>query len=247
MEDDAATRELLGLLLEAEGWTVHAVETGEAAVARLRLHTPAPDVVLCDLHLPAMDGEELAQAMRAELPHGVTLCLIAMSATPAAAVQGYAAGLLKPFPPSAVQGEWERFVAPDEGHTGGLHPPSGATAVTEESPVVDEVTVQQLIRAMGARGAQGLYTFALGDTGDRLHRMERAVEAADGAVYTGEAHAIKGSCGMIGARRLSRLASDAEMEGLNGASCDKVSRMRVETEAVRLMLEVLFPVGPEFQ
>ncbi len=247
VEDDSVTRELLTLLLQAEGWTVQAVENGEQAIDNLQQSRSLPAVVLCDLHLPGLCGEALAHAIHVRAPG---LCLIAMSATPNARVAGYFGGLLKPFPPDAVQQEWERHMtrAADavSGGSGAVEAAgpgleNAADRDTADLPIVDPSTLLELQRAMGARGAQGLYAFALADTGDRLKRMEQAVADGDVDVFKREAHAIKGSCGMIGARRLWRLANDAELEVM-ATSGKTVSGMAVETQALRLMLETQFPV-----
>ena len=243
VEDDGATRELLTLLLQAEGWSVAAAESGEEAVAHVQQPNPTPAVVLCDLRLPGLCGEALAQALHHALPGA---CLLAMSATASAQVKGYAAGLLKPFPPAAVQQEWERFLSrpadPLSPDTSFVEPDASSADGAGDLPILDESTFLLLQKQMGAAGAQGLYAFALADTGDRLERMKRALEGGDTDVFHREAHAIKGSCGMIGARRLWLLANDAESETLEPTSRKHLSRMVEETEALRLVLETQFPV-----
>ncbi len=66
VEDDAATREVLTLLLAGEGWAVDAVESGEAAMEALAAGL-APAVVLCDLQLPGICGEALLARVRQHL------------------------------------------------------------------------------------------------------------------------------------------------------------------------------------
>jgi len=63
IEDNADTRDVLKLMLEVDGATVETAEGGEAglhAVERMR-----PDVVLCDIGLPDIDGFEVARRIRA--------------------------------------------------------------------------------------------------------------------------------------------------------------------------------------
>jgi CheY-like chemotaxis protein len=63
VEDDDDTRMVLSFMLEAEGAHVEAAGRGEDAVIlaeRLR-----PDVVLCDIGLPDIDGMEVARRLRA--------------------------------------------------------------------------------------------------------------------------------------------------------------------------------------
>lgn len=62
VEDDASSRESLAMVLEAEGARVVAAADAEEGVeAALRI---APDAVICDLDLPAMDGFYLIQRLR---------------------------------------------------------------------------------------------------------------------------------------------------------------------------------------
>jgi signal transduction histidine kinase/CheY-like chemotaxis protein len=63
IEDNADTRDVLKLMLEVDGATVETAEDGEAglhAIERMR-----PDVVLCDIGLPDIDGFEVARRIRA--------------------------------------------------------------------------------------------------------------------------------------------------------------------------------------
>ena len=62
IEDNADTREVLKLMLEVEGATVETAEGGEEGLRvaeRLR-----PDIVLCDIGLPDIDGFEVARRIR---------------------------------------------------------------------------------------------------------------------------------------------------------------------------------------
>ena len=63
IEDNADTRDVLKLMLEVEGASVETAENGEQglrAAERLR-----PDIVLCDIGLPDIDGFEVARRVRA--------------------------------------------------------------------------------------------------------------------------------------------------------------------------------------
>jgi CheY-like chemotaxis protein len=64
VEDDDDTRAVLRVMLETEGARVETAPTGSdgvAATRRLR-----PEVVLCDIGLPDIDGMEVARRLRAE-------------------------------------------------------------------------------------------------------------------------------------------------------------------------------------
>lgn len=62
VEDDSSSRESLTMVLESEGARVVAAADAEEGVeAALSV---APDIVVCDLDLPAMDGFYLIQRLR---------------------------------------------------------------------------------------------------------------------------------------------------------------------------------------
>ncbi len=61
VEDDAATREALGLILVAEGFGVLGAANGEEALGLLR-SGPHPDLILLDLMMPIMDGWQFRRA-----------------------------------------------------------------------------------------------------------------------------------------------------------------------------------------
>jgi PAS domain S-box-containing protein len=64
VEDNADTRQVLKYMLEMEGARVEAVESGQEAVDRAE--GLQPQIVLCDIGLPDMDGLEVARRMRAQ-------------------------------------------------------------------------------------------------------------------------------------------------------------------------------------
>jgi CheY-like chemotaxis protein len=64
VEDDAAIRESLAECLELEGHAVRATSSGPEALAWLR-EGNRPRVVLLDLIMPVMSGEDLVKELRA--------------------------------------------------------------------------------------------------------------------------------------------------------------------------------------
>ena len=64
VDDDPGMRSLITHVLEARGYSVQpAVHGGEALEV---LRAAAPDLVVCDVHMPCMDGFGLLQAVRAD-------------------------------------------------------------------------------------------------------------------------------------------------------------------------------------
>ena len=77
IEDQAPMRRNLALMLELEGYEVHGAENGKAgldAAARQR-----PDLILCDVMMPIMDGHSVVQAMR-QNPETATIPFIFLTA-----------------------------------------------------------------------------------------------------------------------------------------------------------------------
>jgi CheY-like chemotaxis protein len=64
VEDDPDSRELFALSLGSVGAQVRSATSAEAALAVLA--TWRPDIVLCDLHLPGVDGYSLIEHVRAD-------------------------------------------------------------------------------------------------------------------------------------------------------------------------------------
>ena len=62
IEDDEATAQALGEILELEGYAVRRVRNGADAIEVLHAYTP--DVVLVDLQLPVMDGRSFIELYR---------------------------------------------------------------------------------------------------------------------------------------------------------------------------------------
>lgn len=72
-DDDEMQRFLISETLESEGFTVHAVDDGIAAIEACKaLH---PDVLLLDVVMPGMNGYDACSAIR-KLPHGEQLPIV---------------------------------------------------------------------------------------------------------------------------------------------------------------------------
>ena len=98
VDDDAALRELIILRLEANGFRVEAVDSGEAALAQLALRRP--DAVLTDMQMGGMDGMALFRAIHARDPALPVIVLTAHGTIPdavAATQQGLFGYLTKPY------------------------------------------------------------------------------------------------------------------------------------------------------
>jgi len=77
IEDHAQMRENLVLMLEMEGFTVFWAEDGCRGIELARTH--APDLILCDIMMPGLDGHGVLRALR-EDPATATIPLIFLTA-----------------------------------------------------------------------------------------------------------------------------------------------------------------------
>src|SRR5689334_15556912 len=76
IDDDAALRDTIGLMLEAEGFHPALAEDGKVGV--LQALTMTPDLVLVDLRMPGLSGIEVCKQIRAA---GMKTPLIVLSAS----------------------------------------------------------------------------------------------------------------------------------------------------------------------
>lgn len=77
VEDNPANLELMRYLLEASGYALAIATDGEGALeAALRQR---PDLVICDIHLPDIDGFEVLRRLRA-LPGLASIAVVAVTA-----------------------------------------------------------------------------------------------------------------------------------------------------------------------
>jgi CheY-like chemotaxis protein len=96
VDDEAALREAVAVLLRDEGYAVLTATDGRAALSVLA--TEAPDLVLMDVMMPGMDGREAYLAMRAH-PNGraIPIVLSSAAADPAGLDPSISGFLPKPF------------------------------------------------------------------------------------------------------------------------------------------------------
>jgi CheY-like chemotaxis protein len=105
VEDNQAAADSLALLLHLHGYEVRVAYTGPEGV-RLAREWP-PEVVLCDIGLPGLDGYGVATALRQQ-PETARARLIAVTAYDSAAARrrsqdvGFEQHLVKPVDPAVL-------------------------------------------------------------------------------------------------------------------------------------------------
>ncbi len=106
VEDDADYRELVCACLEADGFTVIAVDNGWAAVHRLSTETYS--AVVADIRMPGMNGVDLLRYVRLyqqDLPFLLLTGVNDVTTAVKSMQQGADHYLLKPFPPGELGGK----------------------------------------------------------------------------------------------------------------------------------------------
>jgi CheY-like chemotaxis protein len=235
VDDDALSREVFTLLLQSAGYEVETAESGDAALLHLQASHPHPQVVLTDLQMPGTSGRKLARLLRTVCGQGTML--VAMSATEPenGAGEGFDAFLLKPF-------TVEAFQATVSGGTRDSTP----KADDIDAVVLDATIYKKLAASMQASKLEQLFSLCLSDAESRLKKMKKAASEGDAASYIREAHAVKGSCGMVGALQLQTLATSMETTGLSDDHVASLNEFVVACERLRRMLSQIgsFTNGP---
>ena len=142
VDDDADMLRLLSLRLGAAGYGVTAVDSAEAALARLEVLRP--QLVLSDVRLPGMDGLALFDAVQARLPGLPVILLTAHGSIPDAVdatLRGVFSYLTKPFDGKELMAAVERALA----LSAAARPVAGSAGeawraeIVSRSAVMDEV------------------------------------------------------------------------------------------------------------
>jgi len=93
-EDEPAVRAVVGEVLQRHGYDVLEAADGAAALELAALHGGPIHLLLTDIHMPRLDGQELHRKLTAERPETRTLF---MTGLPPAGVHKGAPLLCKPF------------------------------------------------------------------------------------------------------------------------------------------------------
>jgi CheY-like chemotaxis protein len=234
VEDDDLSREVLEVLLQSTGCRIRSAPSGDDALKTLS--HPFPDVILTDLQMPGIMGNDLADQMRALCPPSTRL--LAMSGTEVSdeSVDRYDGFLLKPF----SNEDLDRILQGEGPQREGTTQPDPSPAEAQ-LPVLDQEIYAALERSMPATQLTALYLLCVRDARRRIARMRGHLQAADDVLYRREAHAIKGGCGMLGALEMRDLAAVMETEGIRTSNRDRegelLSQFLMASERLERMLK----------
>ena len=97
IDDDPMSRDLLRVLLQAEGYEVECADSGEDAITQIHHTATAPGLVLADAQMPGLAGSRLAGELRSFCPPETLLLLMSGSRPPDQILARFDGFLLKPF------------------------------------------------------------------------------------------------------------------------------------------------------
>ena len=221
VDDHPTNRMVIARQLALAGYASEVAEDGRQGLERWRSGRYA--LLLSDVHMPGLDGYQLAAAIRAEeardhLPRTPIVALTA-SALKGEAERCIGAGmddyLAKPVSVAALQACLQRWL-PHTGDGGDNNdePAIDAAAVPsplqpQRPPALDDETL--VVLTGGDRGeARLLLADFLASTAIDLVELDRAVADGDGDATARQAHKIKGAARLVGAGELAEAAAALE-------------------------------------
>ncbi len=221
-EDHAVNRELLSRQLGQLGCEVLLSENGVEALEVLRQHS-AIDLLITDLHMPKMDGYQLAQAIRAsDLPLARSLPIIVLTAS--ASPQdlsrlgryGIQRKLIKPVRIADLARSLEEIGLPQlvPEPPSDAPPPAPTGASAGGAPVLDLELVRDVLGE--DLSVLGSYVQMFEESSrPQLAQCREALAAQDWAALKERVHRVKGSSRSLGGRRLGETlaAIEGELQG----------------------------------
>jgi CheY-like chemotaxis protein/HPt (histidine-containing phosphotransfer) domain-containing protein len=215
-EDNDVNRQVIAQQLALVGLAAEVACDGHQALQLWQRGGHA--ALLTDLHMPGIDGYELARQIRAQ-EHGPTrLPIIAISAN---AIRGEAQRCLdvgmddylaKPIQTAALQATLDRWLATP-------HPalPARSTpaAIGKGSQVVDEQVLKSYVGDDPALIRELLSDFRASAV-HAARQMRSAVAVGDSQALAATAHRLKSSSRQVGAKALGELCAQLEAVGHEG-------------------------------
>lgn len=239
IDDDDLSREVLELLLSGEGYLVETASSGDEALGDLGDGQVMPDLVLMDLQMPGVSGEELARRLRGVCGASTTVLAMSGSRPAQADSEAFDGFLLKPFS-MAQLGEARRRLGRASGGPRSVERTEVATA--EE--VLDLDTFRGFEAMVGKEPLRELYSLCLADASKQMAAMREAAVWGDDEEFRKSAHASKGSLGMVGAHELQGMCARLEERGVPD---DHVASMNGFAEALTRLGNRLVALGVQLE
>lgn len=243
VDDNEINRKVVLGLIEQEGHKAEAVASGAAALERLE--SAAFDLVLMDIEMPGMRGDEATQALRA-LPDRDKAAIPVIALTGNVGKEDverfYRAGMngfmAKPIDPAALSrmlGNAEKDVFDNPPPIGKAAPISEEGAASSEPAhkkksqsaaitaatsgdvmVFDHRFLDGIRKSLDARKIAELLDELLVKTDELVAAIETAVQAGNATETMARAHELKGMAGNFGLTGVSAVAAAIEKAARNG-------------------------------
>ena len=265
VDDHPTNRLVIARQLALAGFASEAATDGVEGLEMWRSGRHA--LLLSDVHMPRMDGYELARRIRAEesarnLPHTPIVALTA-SALKGEAERCLAAGmddyLAKPVSIASLAATLARWLPhamagenPASADAGpGIADGAGSAAVREfpqfdHPPPLDASIVDGLTRG-NAADARVLLGDFLSSTGEDLAVADAARDAGDLDTLARQAHKVKGASRMVGALELAQCAEALELAARAAdwhAAPPLAADMATAAERLRRHVAARYPAAP---
>ena len=205
--DDNETNLMLGsMILEAMGVTVTQVNSGEAAVAKVR--EEVFDLVFMDISMPGIDGYEATRQIRTSRST-MALPVIALTAYASSVerekseLSGMNDYLTKPIERDKLAAVLERWL-----------PASAA------SPLVDMPTLESMLEQIGRDNLIKVIGKFHNEASDRWQALARASSSAD---LARESHTLASTCSSFGLPIIAGRLQAIEVAAKGGATVDEVT------------------------
>ena len=249
VEDHPVNREVALKMLERLCCHAESVTNGREALDALA--RTAYNIVLMDCQMPEMDGYEATREIRRRIGGTAKIAIIGLTAHALAGDRqkcldaGMDDYLSKPFLPEDLAAMLSRWLPGSDGAARIETVPRAEDAVPHEIPTdtaeaaaVDPAALRGLESAAddGPEFLRQLIAVFLADLDARV----AAMRAGDAAAVAHAAHALKGSCGHFGAKRLHALCRELEADARAGSTDGSAAAIidSIERECARVRGEL---------
>jgi len=229
IDDDMISREVIATVLTMTGYTLHTASNGTESVEMLDAGTCVSQVILVDAQMEGLNGVGLIKELRARSKASI---YVISGSNPSDELKAAADGfLMKPFGPEELQELLKKHA---------LKPLEAPTDPNE--PVVSAETLAQFRQLMPESTVRQVYAAVASDLRMRSTALATAIAKGDANEVRRIGHAIKGGCGMAGARQAARLGAmlESESDQLNNSAA-VLRDLQAASQNLERMLEVEFP------
>jgi CheY-like chemotaxis protein len=230
-DDDPVSRLVITRQLQLRGFSVDAASNGREAVEKHA--TDNYTAIFMDCQMPEMNGYDAARAIRDSEGSERHTPVIAMTASVREGdrdlcfVSGMDDYIAKPLDQTALDGAIARRIPSvelDLSTTGPLEGAAGDLGV----PLLERSVLTDVFRHNSESRSYLIGVF-VEETQARLDQLAAATAAGDTATMQRLTHALKGSAGAIGARRLERICTEAHASAMDeSVSSDVDLQSRLE-------------------